>query len=140
MHPELTAALAPILADLAVPSGVEPTVSEQEWQDYPASASCSLSSPDGFGMGVWISLGEPLAAQVTMLADQVQEWAVEALWQLGRPASWPVCPHHPDRHPLVAREGQGQSLWLCPLEEREVSAVGALAGVRPRRRQVRPRA
>ena len=136
MNPELTAALAPILADLAVPSGVEATVSEQEWQDYPDSASCSLFSPDGFGMGVWISLGEPLTTQVAMLADQVQEWAVEALWQLGRSASWPACPYHPDRHPLMVREGQGQALWLCPVEEREVSAVGALAGVRSRTRQV----
>ena len=137
MHPELTAALAPILTDLAVPSGVEATVSEQEWQDHPDSASCFLSGPDGFGTGVWICLGQPPTAQVAMLADQVQEWAVEALWQLGRSASWPACPYHPDRHPLAVRQGRGQALWSCPVQGREVSAVGALADAEVRKRQVR---
>lgn len=80
MHPELRAAPAPILADLAAPSGIEPRVEEQEWQDHPNSASCSLVGPGGSSTGVWISLGQPLVAQVVMLADQVQEWAVEALW------------------------------------------------------------
>ena len=137
MHPELSAALAPILADLAVPSGIEATVDEQQWQDYPDSASCSLSGPGGSGTGVWICLGEPFATQVATLADQVQDWAVEALWQVGRSASWPACPYHPDAHPLAVRQVQGQALWLCPVEEREVSAVGSLASAQGRQRQVR---
>jgi hypothetical protein len=103
MNPELEAALTPLLADLQVPSGVVPIVGDTEWQDEPGAASCWLHSPDGTGMGVWVQTGQPFLAQVLALADQVQEWAVEALWKLNRPASWPACPHHPDRHPLAAR-------------------------------------
>lgn len=127
MHLELQAALTPVLADLEVSSGVAARVSDEEWQDaVPGAASCVVVSPGGFGMGVWISIGQPLSAQVTALADQVQEWAVEALWMLGRSASWPACEHHPGRHPLAAREVEGRALWVCPTLGAQVGEIGAL--------------
>ncbi|GAA0323242.1 hypothetical protein [Kineococcus aurantiacus] len=139
MHPELNAALSPLLADLQVPSGVAPTVGDREWQDDPGAASCWLHSPDGTGMGVWIQTGQPFTTQVLALAEQVQEWAVEALWKLERPASWPACPHHPDRHPLSAREHDGQAVWVCPVLDTKVAVIGALADFRIRRRHLRRR-
>ena len=139
MHPELDAALAPFLADLQVPSGVVPSVGDREWQDYPGAASCWLHSPDGTGMGVWVQTGQPFTAQLLALADQVQEWAVEALWKLERPASWPACPYHPDRHPLAAREHDEQAVWVCPVLDARVATIGALAGFRIRKRHLRRR-
>lgn len=141
MHPELDAALAPLLVDLQVPSGVLPSVGDREWQDYSGAASCWLDNADGTGVGVWIQTGQPFTAQVLALADQVQEWAVEALWRLERSASWPACPYHPDRHPLAAREHDDHAVWVCPVLDVRVATIGALAGfhVRIRKRHLRRR-
>jgi hypothetical protein len=130
MNRELDAALTPLLADLQVPSGVVPIVDETEWQDEPGAVSCWLRSPDGTGMGVWVQTGQPFLAQVLALADQVQEWAVEALWKLNRAASWPACPHHPGRHPLAARTHGAEVVWSCPVLEERVSAIGSLGSFR----------
>jgi hypothetical protein len=48
------------------------------------------------------------------VADQVQGWAVEALWTAGEPAVWPRCPAHPDTHPLDAAVEGGTAVWRCP--------------------------
>ena len=126
MNPELAAAFEPILRDLGAPSGVRPDVRDQPWLEVPQTASASLWAPDGSGQGVWITLGEPFAAQVVFLADQAQEWAVEALWSLGRSTSWPPCPHHPARHPLTAVERSGRAVWACPVLGAEVNPIGAV--------------
>ncbi|WP_380162727.1 hypothetical protein [Kineococcus sp. R86509] len=130
MNPELDAALTPLLADLQVPDGVVPIVDDTEWQDEPGAASCWLHSPDGTGTGVWVQTGQPFPAQVLALADQVQQWAVEALWKLNRPASWPACPHHPDRHPLAARAHGAEAVWSCPVLDEKVSTIGSLRSSR----------
>ncbi|WP_345711920.1 hypothetical protein [Kineococcus glutinatus] len=137
MHPELEAALAPLLADLDVSCGVLPLVDDKSWQDDPDAASCWLFSPDGTGTGVWIPTGQREVEQVVMLADQVQEWAVESLWMLDRSASWPACPYHPKRHPLAAREQAEQAVWTCPVLQERICAVGALSRTRIRRRKLR---
>lgn len=124
MHPELAAAMALILHDLAGPDGVQLSVRDEPWHDTAQTASAMLFGPDGSGMGVFIHLGHPVSAQVASLADQVQEWAVEALWALGRPATWPACPHHPASHPLAAAEWSGRALWTCPVLATEVSEIG----------------
>lgn len=139
MHPELAAALTPLMADLQVPSGVVPVVDDTEWQDHPGTASCWLRGPDGTGTGVWVQTGQPFPAQVLALAGQVQEWAVEALWALNRPASWPACPYHPDRHPLVAREDGELAVWSCPVLDESVRTIGALGSFRSRARHLRRR-
>jgi hypothetical protein len=123
---ELEAALAPIKRDLKVPSGVILTVVDQRWQEDAETASAFLYGPDGSGMGIWIQLGLPLTTQIVTLAEQVQEWAVEALWHLGRSASWPECPYHPARRPLEAREVEGGAVWACPVLNVFVSQIGQL--------------
>jgi hypothetical protein len=57
---------------------------------------------------------EPLAQRIASVADQIQEWAVEARWHAGRPATWPGCPLHPDSHPLMAAVREGRAVWICP--------------------------
>lgn len=127
MNRELARALHPILHDLAGPNGVQPDVRDQPWQDYPRTASAFLYAADGSGMGIWIHLGQPASTQVAALAEQVQEWAVEALWLLGRSTSWPPCPQHPDSHPLAAVERAGRAVWVCPATATEAGEIGTLA-------------
>jgi hypothetical protein len=90
-------------------------------------------------MGVWVQTGRPFTAQVLALADQVQEWAVEALWMLERPASWPACPYHPDRHPLAAREYDDHAVRVCPALAARIADLGALVGFHSRKRHLRRR-
>ena len=106
----------------------------------PPAAGCWLHSPEGTGTGLWVRTGQPVTAQVLALVDQVQEWAVQALWQPGRGASWRACPYHPDRHPLAARERDEQAVRLCLVLDARVSAVGSLTGFRSRERHHRRRA
>ena len=126
MDPELAAALVPILADLARPGGVLPELRDEAWNNLPGTASAFLYAQDGSGQGISIALGRPPAQQVAELADQVQEWAVEALWTLGRPTNWPSCPRHPYSHPLAAMESHGRAVWQCPADRFEVAAIGRL--------------
>jgi hypothetical protein len=126
VHPELTAALTPILADLDRPGGVRPDLRDQEWNDFPGTASAYLYAADGSGQGISLTLGQPPARQVAELADSVQEWAVEALWMLGRPTNWPACPHHPQRHPLAPVELEGRAVWRCPADHTEIAEIGRL--------------
>ena len=133
MDGELEAAFAPIRRDLQAPSGVTPTVVDRRWQEDADTASAFLYGPDGSGMGIWIQRGLPLSTQVVTLAEQVQEWAVEALWQLGRSASWPECPHHPARHPLEAREVDGGAVWACPVLGVIIHRIGQLTDPRSQR-------
>ena len=126
MERELAAALDPVLRDLAGPGGVLPDVRDETWSDDPGTASAFLYAADGTGMGISIDLGKPESAQITALADQVQDWAVEALWSLRRPTNWPSCPEHPGSHPLTAAESSGRALWTCPADGTEVSEIGAL--------------
>ncbi|MGW4941112.1 hypothetical protein ACWEOZ_05920 [Actinoplanes sp. NPDC004185] len=126
MDSELAAALDPILADLARPGGVLPEIRDESWSDLPGTASAYLYAQDGSGQGISIALGQPPARQVAELADRVQEWAVEALWTLGRPTNWPACPRHPHRHPLAATELHGRAVWECPADHVEIAAIGGL--------------
>jgi hypothetical protein len=130
MKPELVAALEPVLRDLATPEGVLPEVRDEPW-GAAGTASAMLYAADGSGGGISIEVGSPLPTQVAALADQVQDWAVEALWSLHRPTNWPPCPRHPGRHPLAADEISGRAVWICPADKTEVSAIGDVAGTCP---------
>ncbi|HSZ38402.1 MAG TPA: hypothetical protein VK817_00440 [Trebonia sp.] len=48
-----------------------------------------LHAADGSAQGVSAMAPQPLPQRIASVADQVQEWAVEALWQAGRPATFP---------------------------------------------------
>jgi hypothetical protein len=127
MERELAVALEPVLRDLAKPGGVLPDVRDEAWSDVPRTASAMLWAADGSGTGVSLELGKPGSTQIAALADQVQEWAVEALWSLRRPTNWPPCPHHPGSHPLAPTESDGRAVWICPADNSEVSEIGSLA-------------
>jgi hypothetical protein len=90
-------------------------------------------APDGSGQGVSVALGQDSAEQVARLADQVQEWAVEALWAAGLSAVWPRCPSHPDSHPLVARVERDEAAWFCPRTDELIAPVGRLPTIALRR-------
>jgi hypothetical protein len=127
VEPELAAALEPVLVDLSGPGGVVPDVRDERWSRAARTAGAVLYDAGGFGMGVSIDLGQPRPSQIAAVADQVQEWAVEALWFLGRPTNWPACPHHPDRHPLAAEERDGRAVWTCPADHTEIAEIGTFA-------------
>ena len=67
------------------------------------------------------------AEQVARVAEAVQEWEIEELAAVGRPATWPECPDHPDSHPLDAVVDGGKAVWRCPRSGRAISAIGAFA-------------
>ncbi|MGC4745065.1 hypothetical protein ACLQ28_05305 [Micromonospora sp. DT201] len=127
MERELAAALEPILADLGQPGGVPPDLRDEPWREDPQTASAFLYASDGSGQGISIDLGLPAVTQVVALADQVQDWAVEALWSLGRATNWPPCPHHPESHPLAAVVRADRAVWACPTLGTEIGEIGTLA-------------
>lgn len=138
--PEFTQALETVLHDLRAEGALLPRVS------VAAGYGLMLHGPDGSGHGVrWPESGSA-ADRLANLADQVQEWAVEALWLAGVSAVWPRCPEHPNSHPLLATVGVGAggeagatggpevevdaeaAIWTCPKSGAVVARVGELAG------------
>jgi hypothetical protein len=120
----LSEALEPVLRDLEHAGAVMPEVRDGHWSDFEGQRTAMLYGPDGSGSGVFVLAGEPLADRVARVADQVQEWAVEALWTAGRPATWPECPDHPDTHPLQAVVLDGRAVWTCPRTGQVVRDIG----------------
>lgn len=126
MHPELQAALEAVQRDLKR-CGVQPVI--EPW----GLAGVWLREPDGTGAVVTISLGSAAEEQVVDLADDVQDWAVEALNAAALPAVWPECPRHPNSHPLQATLVSNQPTWVCPRDSDVVSRIGDLSSGAPRR-------
>jgi hypothetical protein len=130
MDAALREALAPVLRDLDGPDGVRPRI--REWADVdwpmpgPLPEGVALYAPDGSGMGVQLRDGLDGVEQIAAMADQVQEWAVEALWGLRRPTNWPACPRHPGRHPLEPVADAGRAVWRCPATGDETAEIGHL--------------
>ena len=122
----LSEALAPVLVDLGNSGAPIPDVRDQPWASFPGQVSAMLHAVDGTAQGVSAMADEPLARRIASVADQVQEWAVEALWRAGRPATWPDCPEHPNSHPLAATVWADRAVWICPKAGRLVTRVGQL--------------
>jgi len=127
VHEYLTAAMAPVLADLQTTGGPQPVVVDTEWTEDVESASAMLRSPDGGGSGIWIRLTDDKATATAHATDQVQGWAVEELWGAAAPTNWPACPHHPETHPLTASANCGVARWVCPQDGTGFAAVGSLS-------------
>jgi len=125
MHELLTAAMAPVLADLRSSSAPEPRVADTEWTKDPNSPSAMLWNTDGGGSGVWIRLTDGKADRIAHAADQVQEWAIEELWRSSA-TNWPACPHHPDTHPMAAKVVGGVASWVCPSDGTPFAQIGML--------------
>jgi hypothetical protein len=126
VHQELVVALAPILRDLRAGCAVPPDIRDGD------AATAMVYAPDGTGQGISVIPGAPAAEQVVWLADQVQEWAVEALWTAGHPAVWPECPAHPGTHPLTAGLHDGTPVWACPRTGTPIAAIGNVSAYLPR--------
>ncbi|WP_327585512.1 hypothetical protein OHA25_59385 [Nonomuraea sp. NBC_00507] len=125
MDEVLPATLQPVLRDLYATCRVRPTVrfaDVRSWEER----FLWLHAPDGSGQGIRLHGDGDAASQTADFADQVQEWAVEALWQEGLPAVWPHCPMHPDTHPLSAAVVQDSAVWLCPHTKKLIAAIGRL--------------
>ena len=125
---EFTHALETVLRDLRAQCAVQPDIRE----DGDEPNRVMLYAPDGSGQGVYAEPDGRPAMLLAHVADQVQEWAVEALWGKGEPAVWPECPTHPDTHPLAAtvEEGEdreeGDAVWVCPLTGNTAARIGEL--------------
>ena len=123
-NPEFIQALETVLHDLRAEGAVLPRVS------VAADYGLMLHEPDGSGHGVrWPESGSA-ADRLASLADQVQEWAVEALWSAGVPAVWPHCPQHPNSHPLkatVAAAEAGAAADAAGVDVDGAAAAGAAA-------------
>lgn len=128
MTSHLDRALAPLLRDLEAAEAPLPRVEPAAWQDRPTAESAYLWAEDGSGTGIWVDTAEPPAEQLVMLADQVQDWAVEELWGQRRSTNWPVCEEHPFTHPLEPAEISGVAVWRCPTTQRPICEIGLLRG------------
>ena len=122
-------AAAPVLRDIAAGGAIGLDIREEARADRGDQIVCAwASTADGVtGVDIWVSLGSSVTERVVELAEQLQEWEVEALWAAGRSATWPECPEHPDSHPLepVAEGGDG-AVWRCPRSGDVICAIGAL--------------
>jgi len=122
----LSEALAPVLHDLGSCSAPVPDVRDNQWSDAPGQVTAMMHDVDGTAQGVFAMAAEPLPQRIASVADQVQEWAIEALWRAGRPTTWPECPEHPNSHPLAPAVQQDRAVWICPKTRHLVSDVGRL--------------
>ncbi|MFT4217777.1 MAG: hypothetical protein QM619_11430 [Micropruina sp.] len=68
---------------------------------------------------------EALPKQIASVADQVQEWVWDELWGRQAPTNWPVCPRHPDSHPMKATAQGAAGVWACPNDDAVINATTA---------------
>ncbi|HEY6494817.1 MAG TPA: hypothetical protein VIZ43_16210 [Trebonia sp.] len=123
------AAITPVLDDLRAAGAIVPEIRYESWQDRESDYLHAFIGPVGqsTGMGVSVALASSQAERLARLAGQVQEWEVEELCALGRPATWPECPTHPGTHPLEPVVGDDSAaLWRCPRSGLPVCAIGEL--------------
>jgi hypothetical protein len=125
----LDAALAPVLRDLRAAGAIVPEVRYEAQQERGPDYVCAVIGPPGQSpgsLGVWVAAGSSAAERIVGLAEQVQEWEVEALAAAGRSATWPQCPEHPASHPLEpVVSADGGASWRCPRSGTTVGAIGA---------------
>lgn len=123
---KLSEALAPVLDDLRNSGGPIPDVRDAQWSNSPGQPTAMLYAADGSGQGVSAMAAEPLPQRIASVADQVQEWAVEELCRVHRPATWPECTWHPDSHPMAAEVRDGRAVWTCPRSGHASDRIGSL--------------
>lgn len=127
MDSKLNEALVPVLDDLRNSGGPVPDVRDAQWSNnFPGQVTAMLYAADNSGQGVSAMAFEPLAQRIASVADQVQEWAVEELCRVHRPATWPECPWHPNSHPMAAQVRDGRAAWTCPRSGHAVDRIGSL--------------
>lgn len=127
METDLAMALRPVLRDLGTVRSLTAQVLDDQWASTPGQLSARLANAtDRTSMGIYVMAADSEVQRIVSLADQVQEWAVEALWRAGLPATWPECPLHPGSHPLRAATIADEAVWICPKLDQEIAAIGSL--------------
>lgn len=126
MAPELYEAWQYVQCDLTVEDAIMPMLVESDWDGSGIQVTAAVRWPDGRGRGIATLKEAALPERVVYLADQVQEAEVEALWSVGRPAVWPHCPKHPNRHPLRPEVRDGTAVWTCADSE-VIAPIGQLS-------------
>lgn len=79
MDTALPGALAPVLHDLDSCIAPVPDVRDNQWSDAPRQVAAMMHDVDGTAQGSSQMAAEPLPQRIASVADQVQEWAIEAL-------------------------------------------------------------
>ncbi|GAA5040350.1 hypothetical protein [Actinopolymorpha pittospori] len=124
MDEVLRQALEPVQRDLRSPGIRLPRLADG-WtgpSSNPDPDEAMVLAPEGLGAtGIWVDRSAPEFERVAMIADQVQEIAIEGRWA---PTNWPPCPHH--RHPLIVSTRDRQAVWVCPAEEVLIAPIGGL--------------
>jgi hypothetical protein len=122
----LLKAITPLLRDISATGAILPDIEDSSWDDDPDVISALIGKSGISYQGIRIRLSLSDVERLADLAQQVQEWEVEALWHTGRNSSWPECPIHPNRHPLSADMRDGYPSWYCPVTGAAISEIGAL--------------
>ena len=125
MDEVLRQSLAPVLRDLGRHGFGQPTIEDVDWTGDEEQPSAMLRSPDGSGTGVSVRRSDPPCERIAAMADQVQEWAVEEYGSAGA-SNWPVCPRHPQSHPMRPTTSHASAMWVCPTSEEVLALIGAL--------------
>lgn len=125
---ELRASLEPVLHDVRVSGAIIPDIREEAHDDLgPDYVYAWISHPESVGsQGIHVQVSLSPAERIAELADQLQEWEVEELAAVGRPATWPECPEHPNSHPLAPQAHGDQAVWCCPASGNVIGVIGEL--------------
>lgn len=118
-------ALAPVLADIRATGAPEPRVVDADW-DPELQSTVHLFRADGSGQGVGVLRRTTPANRVVQAAEGTQEWVIETLWSERRSTNWPICPAHPDTHPMSAVLLGNRPTWRCPRLPGVHVPIGAL--------------
>lgn len=118
--------LSPIITDINTTSPVRVELAEAP-HEYPGAPAHWVRVTGTTGMiGYAPHAPDPLAQRIATAADQVHDWILECLPELGFPALWPECPGHPGTHPLTVALNDEVPVWACPRTGIVVAPVGEL--------------
>jgi hypothetical protein len=122
--------IAPLLHDLGVTGMRLPDVREEARYDCPADHVCAwIQEPNGQGAsGISILTLVPQALRVSLLAEQIQNWAADQLHDAGRLPEWPVCPDHSAGGRAFPRVTGESPVWICAETGHVISTIGYLPG------------
>ena len=127
MEKALQEALDVLLPELRRTAGLRPIIEDRAGVNRfdEEVINVMFLNQDGHGQGIQVPEGDR-PHQLAQVADQIQEWAIEELWNRGRPATWPECPFHPGSHPLEPVVVADTALRRCPKTAEPVAAIGEL--------------
>jgi hypothetical protein len=121
--------MAPVLRDIEASGAILPPIQEETYEKV-GDEFVSVWAWHSYGsaLGIFIPSEHLAAERVVRLAEQLQEWEIEELAEVGRSATWPECPDHPNSHPLEpVVDDEDMAVWRCPRAGRVICAIGAWA-------------